>query len=331
MANKRLQSDQLREAKQYVFRVLENSNSPQGQSAEMLLQQIEQRQAELNQSVDNLLQQADNALKSNNSSLARSLAEKALEIDGAENRFLVDEFIRRISANSPGTDAANKLNQSATSWTDVVRTIKPSVVRIYTDSPLPSGDFRTGTGFLVTDSLVVTNFHVIEGATRVGIGLSDNAIIETDGQRHLDEARDIAILHTKKPLGDIKPLQLLRNHPEQLEEVVAIGHALGFQYTMTKGVVSAIRNAAEFGPDTECEGHWIQTDAALSSGNSGGPLFTRRGMVVGMNTWVMTFDPDENIIAQNMNMAISSIDILRALEQAKTSSTKPYPKTTTAP
>ena len=324
MANNRLQSDQLREAKQYVFRVLEDENSPQSQSAEALLQKIEQRQAELNRSVDELLQQAETALKSNNVSLARSLAEKALEIDAAENLFLIDEFIRRIPANSTATSVANNLHPAPTPWTDVVRNIKPSVVRIYTDSPLPSGDFRAGTGFLVADSLVITNFHVIEGATRVGVGLSNNAIIETDGQRHLDEARDIAILHTEKPLEAINPLPLLEKHPQQLEEVVAMGHPLGFKYSMTKGVVSAIRDAAEFGADSEFDGHWIQTDAAISSGNSGGPLFTRRGMVVGMNTWVMKIDPDQDIFAQNINMAISSVDILRALEQAKKSPTRPY-------
>ena len=111
-----------------------------------------------------------------------------------------------------------------------------------------------------------------------------------------------------------------------------MGHPLGFKYSMTKGVVSAIRDAAEFGADSEFDGHWIQTDAAISSGNSGGPLFTRRGMVVGMNTWVMKIDPDQDIFAQNINMAISSVDILKALEQAKKSPTRPYPnKNTPAP
>lgn len=332
MAEDRLKNDHLAEAKRYVFKVLHHANSPQVATAEQLLHKIETRQAELNRSVDELLRQAKDALKNSDIPKARTLAEQAIEIDSAQNSFLAYEFIQSLPTN-PAVLGDRDPNKSPLAWTEIVKKIKPSVVKIHTNAKLPSGHTRAGTGFVIADKLVITNYHVIEGATRVAVGLMDNSVIETDGQRHIDPARDIAIIHTEKKLTNIDPLPLLESYPQQLVEVVAMGHPLGFHYSMTKGVVSAIRDAPEIGPQAHFDGRWVQTDAAISSGNSGGPLFTQEGIVVGMNSLGISGEIDEDLetFAQNINLAISSVDILRALEEAKTSSTMPYPNKSAVP
>jgi S1-C subfamily serine protease len=93
--------------------------------------------------------------------------------------------------------------------------------------------------------------------------------------------------------------------------VIAIGAPKGLSFTVTDGIVSAVRSGSELaefgGPNI---GTWVQTSAPISSGNSGGPLLTQSGEVVGMNTLALTN-------AQNLNFAISGGDIRDVLARAK--------------
>lgn len=198
---------------------------------------------------------------------------------------------------------------------DVIAKCELSVVRIETTGAIGGG---TGSGFVVDSrGTIVTNCHVIEGASEAQVHFADGGVADVLGTLVIDEARDIAIIKISDV--DRPAFTFSKALPRKGEEIVALGAPLGLAFTATRGIVSAIRSGQELATETgqEREGTWIQVDAALSPGNSGGPLINEQGNVVAMATLASTG------VAQSLNFGISAADIRESIEGARTRSLVP--------
>jgi len=141
-----------------------------------------------------------------------------------------------------------------------------------------------GSGFIISpDGDVVTNNHVIDGASEIDITLANGRTYDAD-IIGVDPQTDVALLHVDAP----GPLPFVRigdsDHLRPGDVVIAVGNPFGLGGTVTAGIVSARGRNINAGPYDD----FIQTDAAINRGNSGGPMFDTDGTVVGMNTAIVS-------------------------------------------
>ena len=148
-----------------------------------------------------------------------------------------------------------------------------------------------GSGFLVsTDGRIMTNYHVIKGASSAIVKLPDGAFYGVDGVVAFDKARDLAVI--KAHSQNFRVVTLGNSDRVQVgEEIVAIGSPLSLESTVSSGIVSGIRTIKEEG------GTFLQITAPISPGSSGGPLFNMMGEVVGITTLYLKG-------GENLNFAI---------------------------
>ncbi|MFN8532306.1 MAG: trypsin-like peptidase domain-containing protein [Dehalococcoidia bacterium] len=159
------------------------------------------------------------------------------------------------------------------------RTVK-SVVQVNSRGSQGSG---IGSGFVVSsEGHILTNNHVVEGATTLTVRFSNGTEIDARVLGR-DPAGDLALLQARIP-SDVQPLPLADSDLVKPGEVaIAIGSPQGLGYSITAGIVSGIDRTAGAGGGRPLSG-LIQTDAAINPGNSGGPLLNGRGEVIGINT-----------------------------------------------
>jgi S1-C subfamily serine protease len=145
-----------------------------------------------------------------------------------------------------------------------------------------------GSGFVIDKSgHLVTNFHVIEGADQVEVSFSNGEKMNAEIVGR-DPSTDVAVLRVDASARALRPLRLGDSDALEVgDEVVAIGNPLGYERTMTAGIVSALGRVIE-APNQFAIDEVIQTDAPINRGNSGGPLLNAEGQVVGVNTQIAT-------------------------------------------
>jgi S1-C subfamily serine protease len=134
---------------------------------------------------------------------------------------------------------------------------------------------------------IVTNWHVVQGASRVDVTFSEGDSVRATVVG-VDPSTDLAVLDVDLPADALTPLPLGSSTSINVgDEVVAIGNPFGFDRTITKGIVSALHRVIQSPTGFDIEDA-IQTDAAINHGNSGGPLLNMRGEVVGVNSQIET-------------------------------------------
>ena len=192
---------------------------------------------------------------------------------------------------------------------DLIERSEKCVVRIEADG---KGGGGLGSGFVVsTDGMLVTNVHVLAGARIATATFPNGKTYKITGTYSVDQGCDICIAQIEAT--DLPALPLAAALPRKGDNVTALGSPQGLSFSATRGIVSAIRSGEELTRDIgkTLKGTWVQVDAALSPGNSGGPLINNAGEVVGMSTMASQGR------AQNLNFGISVDDIRAAISAAQ--------------
>lgn len=193
-----------------------------------------------------------------------------------------------------GTDGNALVTPEEENLASVVSKVSPSVVSIVTQSQTrdfyygSSTEEGAGTGIIVSkDGYIMTNKHVIEGASTVGVILSDGTSYDDVQVLGSDPLNDVAFLRIPD-VRDLPAAELGDSTSVRVgQKVIAIGNSLGqYQNTVTSGIISGTGRpvAAQAGEQVETLTDLIQTDAAINPGNSGGPLLNLHGQVIGLNT-----------------------------------------------
>jgi len=168
-----------------------------------------------------------------------------------------------------------------------VAAVSPAVahVRIERAKAARGGREGSGSGFLITpDGYLVTNSHVASGATRVEVTLADGRIASAEVVGD-DPDSDLAVL--KVAADDLVSCRFGATPDVRVGQIaIAIGSPYGFQHTVTAGIVSALGRSMRASTGRLLD-NVLQTDASLNPGNSGGPLVSARGEVIGVNTAVI--------------------------------------------
>ena len=170
---------------------------------------------------------------------------------------------------------------------------------------VPPETFPQGSGAIISeDGHVVTNLHVIEGASEVVATLSDGRRLATELLGY-DETLDIAVM--KMEAEDLRPLAFADSEEVRAGQLVfAVGNPFGLQETITQGIISARERL--FASETDKE--FFQTDAPINPGNSGGPLVNIRGEIVGINNFIFS----QSGGSQGIGFAIPSNAVRRVVD-----------------
>jgi serine protease Do len=162
-----------------------------------------------------------------------------------------------------------------------------------------------GTGFYVTPELILTAYHVVDKANLVEITFYDGTTTYGKVVDH-DVRLDLALI---KAQTTGKPVKIFRGAIKLGETVEAIGHPKGYEFTITRGVISAVRKQSSLVTRSSAPVEFIQTDTPISPGNSGGPLFFKDA-VVGVNDWVRV-----DKASQNLNFSVSYNEVKAYLDR----------------
>ncbi len=199
----------------------------------------------------------------------------------------------------------------------VINAVRPGVVSIMVEgvSATPIGDqlvSGAGSGMVIEpDGLVLTNAHVIEGATAISVMLADGREVPADLVGSMP-SNDVALVQARGVSG-LDVVELGQSSAMQVgDDVVAVGNALnlGATPTVTTGIVSALNRSLD-APGGVVLDSLVQTDAAINRGNSGGPLVNAAGQVIGVNTAIAGG-------AENIGFALSIDSVKPLIDELRT-------------
>jgi putative serine protease PepD len=211
--------------------------------------------------------------------------------------FTAGGTTKTVVTQVPAAAPVANVSSSALSVGDIYKASAKGVVEVVSalsgsgSSTFPGGGgsggaSAEGTGFVYdSQGHVVTNEHVIDGATSVKVSFGDGKAYDAKVVGS-DASTDVAVLKVNAPASELSPLSLADSSTVAVGDgVVAIGDPFGLDDTVTSGIVSAIDREIQ-APDNSPIDGVIQTDAAINHGNSGGPLFDLAGKVIGVTAQI---------------------------------------------
>jgi putative serine protease PepD len=223
---------------------------------------------------------------------------------------------RTAAAAATATTTTPASNGTALSAGAIYNRSKDAVAFITSQSPQGTA---TGTGFAISkDGYLVTNAHVVSGASKVTVKVGDSKSV-TAKVVGIDESSDIALL--KIPTAGLSLTTLTLGDSQAInvgDPVYAIGNPFGLDRTLTTGVVSALQRSID-APNGFAISNVIQTDAALNPGNSGGPLLDASGRVIGINSQIESNSTSATGQGQNsgIGFAVPSNTVKRVVDQLR--------------
>jgi S1-C subfamily serine protease len=218
--------------------------------------------------------------------------------------------------NSSSATLVAQANQATIN--SIYKTVSPSVVMI---TAAVTGNSRSGTGTATGTGMVIdnqgnilTNYHVIEGASSIKVQLSDGSAYTATvvGTAPQD---DLALIKSDAPSTKLNAVQLGDSSAVQVgDEVIAIGYPYALDLSVTSGIVSGLNRDSSGSTGSRTLTGLIQVDAAINPGNSGGPLLNTQGQVIGINTLIES--PVDAFTGVGLSIPINQVkSLLSQLEQ----------------
>src|SRR5256886_13410891 len=228
--------------------------------------------------------------------------------------FVVGGFAGWVYAGTKSSSSSSTTNATTLDALreSVAAKVRPSIVEVYVT--LTNGA-ALGSGVIVnSQGYIVTNNHVVSGATTIQVILS-NGTKEAAQLAGADAAYDLAVLKIAVPQGGLTVATLGDSTQLKVgQEVLVIGNPLGITQTVTNGIVSVLKRTVSEGQGGPTIQNAIQTDAPINPGNSGGALVDLQGNVVGIPT-LTAIDPEFNTPANGVGFAIPANPVKTTLRQ----------------
>lgn len=220
-----------------------------------------------------------------------------------------------VTGSGRGVRTSNITARNGVDAEAIYADVRPSVVEIDTSTLRRRGrEEGTGTGIVLdTSGHILTNNHVVDGVGAIQVVLADGrsypaTVVATD------QDNDLAVLHIDAPAASLHPARF--GDPSRLrvgDPVLALGNPLGYEATLTEGIVSGLDRTFDDGESPPMY-HLIQADAAINPGNSGGPLLNANGEVVGVTT--LLDNPDGATAFAGIGFAVPINAATNVLKQA---------------
>lgn len=189
-----------------------------------------------------------------------------------------------VKSNTSGSGSAKAKSGTAVDWSAVAKEVSDSVVAI---DVATSDSEAKGSGVVISDKgYIATNNHVISGAQQIQVTLASGAVYSAKVVG-TDTTTDLAVIKLDNPPSDLKVAEFADSDDLAVgESVMAIGNPLGYDDTVTTGIVSALNRPVTVTDDDNnaIVTNAVQIDAAINPGNSGGPTFNAAGQVIGINS-----------------------------------------------
>ena len=193
-----------------------------------------------------------------------------------------------INSSESGSGSATAKTGEAPDWQAVAKEVSGSVVAI--QATLSNGVAKGSGAILDTAGNIVTNNHVISGAQKILVTLSNGQMYSANVVG-TDTTTDLAVIKLENPPSDLKAVKFANSDKLAVgENVMAVGNPLGYDDTATTGIVSALNRPVTVMDDdnNNIVTNAVQIDAAVNPGNSGGPTFNAAGEVIGINSSIAT-------------------------------------------